>query len=203
VVNGYVNAANDTADQTLGGTAEAGSTVNVYLNGATLPAYTNSADGSGNWSVTLGDLADGSYSYTATATDAAGNTSVAGGPLAFTVDTQAPSAPTIADASVVNGYVNAANDTPRQTLGGLAEAGSTVNVYLNGATSPAFTTSADGSGNWSVTLGDLADGSYSYTATATDAAGNVSAAGGPLAFTVDTRPRRRRRSPTRRWSTAT
>jgi hypothetical protein len=138
--------------------------------------------------VTLGQLANGTYSYTATATDAAGNTSVAGGPLAFTVDTTIPAAPTLSDASVVNGYLNAANDTAGQALGGAAEAGSTVTVYLNGSTSPAFTTTANGSGNWSVTLGQLANGSYSYTATATDAAGNVSAVGGPLAFTVDTTP---------------
>jgi hypothetical protein len=135
--------------------------------------------------VTLGTLANGSYSYTATATDAAGNVSVAGGPLAFTVDTTIPPAPALSDASVVNGYVNAANDMAAQTLGGNAEAGSTVNVYLDGSTTPASTTTANGSGNWSVTLGQLANGSYSYTATATDAAGNVSIAGSPLAFAVD------------------
>ena len=57
-------------------------------------------------------LADGTYSYTVTATDAAGNTSQPSGALAFTVDTMAPNAPTISDGAVQGGYVNAANDTP-------------------------------------------------------------------------------------------
>jgi len=49
--------------------------------------------------------------------------------------------------------------------------GSTVKIYLNGASTPAFTTTADANGNWSKTIGHLADGTYSYAATATDAAG--------------------------------
>jgi hypothetical protein len=288
VVNGYVNAANDTASQALVGTAEPGSTVNIYLNGASKPAYTVTADGSGNWSQTIGALADASYSYRATATDAAGNSSspsdalnftvdattsesviadaavtkgtdgklyinpanfnggsttltgtaeagdtvtvsINGGlgqaatmapdgnwgltlsglkngdaisavatatdpvgntatsdAFSFTVDTTAPSAPTIADSAAINGYVNAANDTASQALTGTAEPGSTVNIYLNGASTPAYTVAADGSGNWSQTIGALADGSYSYTATATDAAGNSGAPSDALTFTVDT-----------------
>ncbi len=185
VIGGYVNAANDTTAQTLAGTAKAGSTIKVYLNGAASPAFTTAANSSGNWSVTLGHLADGAYSYKAIATDAAGNAG-SGGPLVFTVDTKAPSAPTLSDASVAGGYVNAANDTASQTLAGTAEAGSTIRVYLNLATSPAFTTAADASGKWSVTLGHLGDGSYSYRATATDAAGNASGASISPAFTVDT-----------------
>jgi hypothetical protein len=185
VVNGTVNAANDTAAQALAGTAGANDTINVYLNGATTAAYTTQASASGNWSQTIGVLPSGSYSYTATATDAAGNISAPSSPLAFTVNTSAPSAPTISDASVVNGYVNAANDTPSQALSGTAGANATIKIYLNGATTAAYTTQANAGGSWSQTIGVLANGTYSYTATATDAAGNVSAPGSPLAFTVD------------------
>jgi Bacterial Ig-like domain len=184
-VNGTVNAANDTAAQALAGTAGANDTINVYLNGATTAAYTTQANASGNWSQTIGVLPSGSYSYTATATDAAGNISAPSSPLAFTVNTSAPSAPTISDASVVNGYVNAANDTPSQALSGTAGANATIKIYLNGATTAAYTTQANAGGSWSQTIGVLANGTYSYTATATDAAGNVSAPGSPLAFTVD------------------
>ena len=106
--------------------------------------------------------------------------------IAVEVDATIPATPTVSNAAVVNAYVNAANDTAGQSLGGTAEAGDTINVYLNGATAPAFTTTADGSGNWNVTLGAQADGSYSYTATATDAADNVSAPSAPLSFMVDT-----------------
>jgi hypothetical protein len=185
VVNGTVNAANDTAAQALAGTAGANDTINVYLNGATTAAYTTQASASGNWSQTIGVLPSGSYSYTATATDAAGNISAPSSPLAFTVNTSAPSAPTLSDASVVNGYVNAANDTPSQALSGTAGANATIKIYLNGATTAAYTTQANAGGSWSQTIGVLANGTYSYTATATDAAGNVSAPGSPLAFTVD------------------
>src|SRR5271170_6116998 len=187
VVNGYVNAANDTTTQALTGTAGAGDTINVYLNGSTTPAFTTTANAvTGAWSVTLGALANGSYSYAATATDAAGNTSSLSSRLSFTVDTTAPSAPTLSDASVVNGYVNAANDTATQALTGMAGAGDTINVYLNGSTTPAFTTTANAvTGAWSVTLGVLANGPYSYAATATDAAGNTSVASGAYSFIVD------------------
>ena len=184
-VNGTVNAANDTSAQALTGTAGANDTINIYLNGGTTPAYTTQANAGGNWSQTIGVLAAGSYSYTATATDAAGNVSAPSSPLAFTVNTTAPAAPTIADAADVNGTVNAANDTSAQALTGTAGANDTINIYLNGGTTPAYTTQANAGGNWSQTIGVLAAGSYSYTATATDAAGNVSAPSSPLAFTVD------------------
>ena len=59
----------------LTGTAEAGSTVQVY-DGATLLG-TATANGSGAWSFTTATLADGAHSFTATATDAAGNVSAA------------------------------------------------------------------------------------------------------------------------------
>ena len=60
---------------TLTGTAEANSTVKVY-DGATLLGSAT-ANGSGAWSYTTAALANGAHSLTATATDAAGNTSVA------------------------------------------------------------------------------------------------------------------------------
>jgi hypothetical protein len=73
----------------LTGTAENGSTVTVYDNGAKVGTTTADAV-TGAWSFTLGTLANGStHSYTVTATDAAGNISQASNPLAFAVG-QAP-----------------------------------------------------------------------------------------------------------------
>ncbi|MGH1571390.1 DUF4214 domain-containing protein [Methylobacterium sp. P31] len=106
--------------------------------------------------------------------------------LGFLVGTQPPAAPaSLADAAVVNGHVSAANDTATQALTGTAEANSTVTVYDNG-TALAHTATADINGRWSYTLGQLSAGAHSLTATATDAAGNTSAASAALAFTVDT-----------------
>ena len=53
---------------------------------------------------------------------------------------------------------------------------------------PVGTTVADGAGNWSFdyTGTTLADGNYNVTATATDAAGNVSVLSGVLPVTIDT-----------------
>ncbi|RTL72620.1 MAG: hypothetical protein EKK41_03755, partial [Hyphomicrobiales bacterium] len=385
---GFVNAATNTAEQSLSGTSEPGSTVTVYLNGANTPSFTATADSSGVWSHLVGALSDGKYSYTATATNAVGTVSAPSASLAFTVDTQAPgtqgpplsslitnpstqfydaanghvyevvntavtwtealnmsathtlggvqghlvtvtsaaenqfvtnlaanyvttgwdgrsiwlagsdaqqegvwrwmagpetgaqfwqgdgsghaigafsppwyanqpsdpngssgmsgtwsnplgtgadylfldayypgsiwadvyssttavstpSSPiassegvrnayiieyepqaaialTVSNPAIVNGYVNGIHNTGAQALNGLAEPGSTVSVFLNGATTPAFTATADPTGAWSHTVGVLADGSYSYVATATDAAGNVSLPTAPLAFTVKT-----------------
>jgi hypothetical protein len=180
IANGYVNKA-AAAGQALTGTAEAGSTVAVY--DGDLVIGSASADANGNWSYALA-LPDGAHSLTATATDAAGNTSAASAALAFTQDTVAPNAPSMADAAIANGYVDKANDTASQVLTGTAEAGSSVTVYDAGAALGATTAGADG--KWSCTLGALADGSHTLTATATDAAGNVSAASAALSFTVDT-----------------
>ena len=70
------------------------------------------------------------------------------------------------------------------TLTGNAEANATVKVY-DGATLLGSAT-ADGSGNWSYTTAALANGAHSLTATATDVAGNTSAASSALSVTIDT-----------------
>ena len=70
------------------------------------------------------------------------------------------------------------------TLTGNAEANATVKVY-DGATLLGSAT-ADGSGNWSYTTAALANGAHSLTATATDVAGNTSAASSALNVTIDT-----------------
>src|SRR6185312_15260689 len=76
---------------------------------------------------------------------------------------QAPVAPTgLADAAIAGGYVNQAHDTAAQALTGAAAAGATVAVY-DGQTMLGSTT-ADANGNWSYTLGALADGPHTLTA---------------------------------------
>src|SRR6516162_9289832 len=189
VVNGYVNAANDTATQALTGTTENGSTVTIYDNGAQVGTTTASAS-TGAWSFGIGTLADASaHSYTVTTTDAAGNVSQPSAALNFTVDTTPPAKPAApADSAVVNGYVNAANDTATQALTGTTENGSTVTIYDNGAQVGTTTASAS-TGAWSFGIGTLADASaHSYTVTTTYAAGNVSQPSAALNFTVDTTP---------------
>ncbi len=69
------------------------------------------------------------------------------------------------------------------TISGTAAANSTIAVF-EGATSKG-TTTANGSGNWSLNLTGVAEGSHTYTATATDAVGNTSAASGAVTITVE------------------
>ena len=94
-------------------------------------------------------------------------------------------APTIASFSPDTGTVgDGITKSATLTLSGSAEANSTVKVY-DGATLLG-TATANGSGAWSFTTGTLANGAHSLTATATDAAGNVSAASAATSVTVDT-----------------
>ncbi|WP_280565415.1 Ig-like domain-containing protein, partial [Chromohalobacter sp. 48-RD10] len=145
---------------TLTGTAEANSTIEIFQDGTSVD--TTEADDQGNWSFTPDELTDGSsYSFTATATDAAGNTSDASETFTLTIDETAPDAPTI-------------DPTDGTELTGTAEAGSTVTIDTNGDGGVDETASADGDGTWSVTPEPVLADDTQVSATATDAAGNES-----------------------------
>ncbi|MFQ3212517.1 MAG: hypothetical protein ACI9C9_000036, partial [Marivirga sp.] len=182
---------NDTTP-VITGTAEAGSTVTVAVGGAT---YTVTANGSGNWTIdietatpdsgTFSPNVNGSNEVAVTSSDAAGNSTADGTTGELIIDTTAPSVPTV-------NALTTADGTP--LLSGTAEAGSTVVVVINGVS---FTTTADGSGNWSVDTGvatptaggpftALADGDYDVTATSSDAAGNSTGDATTNEVTIDT-----------------
>jgi parallel beta-helix repeat protein len=165
---------------TLSGTAAANSTVKV-LEGTTQVGQTT-ADGSGAWSVTTAALADGSHSFTATATSG-GTTSAASSPLTVRVDTVAPGAPTIASFSPDTASTGAGHTTATTlTLTGTGEANSTIHTF--DGTKLLGTAAVNASGVWSFTT-DIAVGAHNFTATDTDAAGNTSVTSAPLAVTVD------------------
>lgn len=98
-------------------------------------------------------------------------------------DTVAPPAPVIAVTQNAAGYAGG----NRPVFSGAAEAGSTVNIFVGQQV--VATTVADANGLWSVrppenvTLADRMG--YTATATATDAAGNVSPLSGAVGFHVD------------------
>ncbi|KAA9332137.1 hypothetical protein F0P96_11655 [Hymenobacter busanensis] len=74
---------------TYSGTAEASSTVRVYVDGTSIG--TTTASGAGNWSLTQTTaLTGGSHTVYATATDAANNTSASSNTNTFMVDITAP-----------------------------------------------------------------------------------------------------------------
>ncbi len=165
---------------TVTGKAEPNSTVTIIIDGK--PAGTTTADGNGNYSYTFNPaLPDGNHNVTTTATDAAGNTSQQTPPLSLAVDTQAPAAPTVVlETPISNGVIT----TTKPTISGAAEPNSTVTIYVDGVI--AGTTTADANGHYTYTFNPaLSQGAHSITATATDAAGNTSAPGGPLTFSID------------------
>ena len=171
---------------TFSGTAEVDSTVTLY-NGSTLVATTY-ANASGEWNKTVPTaLAEGTYNFTATATDIAGNVSSPSAIKTIVIDNTAPNQPgtPVLDAASDTGASNSdgiTNDnTP--TIKGTAEANSTVSIY-NGSTL-VTTAPADNSGAWSITTSTLSDGTYSFTTTATDKAGNVSTTSSALSVNID------------------
>jgi hypothetical protein len=181
-------AATNDPTPTLAGSAAANATISIYDNGAFVT--TVAANGSGAWAFTPTALLDGTHSFTVTATDAAGNVSAVSTAYSVIVDTVAPLVPIITgisdDLAPITGIITnggATNDTT-PTLSGTAEANATVSIYSGGVLVTAVT--ANGAGNWSYTTAGLADGNYSFTVTATDGAGNVSALSSAYAVTVDT-----------------
>jgi hypothetical protein len=164
---------------TYSGTAEPGSTISIIVNGT--PVGTTTANGAGNWSFTpTVALADGPHSVRATASAPGGGTSPDSNTNTFTVDTTPPAAPVVL--TPPNGSTTNDN-TP--TYSGTAEPGSTVTLFVDGAS--VGTTTADGAATWIFTQPSaLANGSHSVKATATDAVGNTSADSNTNTFTLNT-----------------
>jgi hypothetical protein len=177
IVPTYVNIAN-VAAVPVNGTAEPGSTLTLTVTdagSAHTVSQTLTASGAGAWTATglnLTSLNQGTVTYTAKATDAAGNI---GSTVTVTSikDTLAPAAPTITAPT----YVNAAN-AANVPVNGTAEAGAAVTLLVTdaGTAHTVSQTATAGGGAWSTTglnLTSLNDGAVTYTATATDAAGNT------------------------------
>jgi hypothetical protein len=175
------------AQPTLQGTGPADALIQVS-DGATVLG-TAQADHAGAWSFTPGSaLAEGQHGLTATAISNAGTAGSASAQFDLTIDTHAPTTPALTgltaatDTGVSTTDAITTNATP--TLAGTAEGNAVIKLY-DGATLLGSTT-ADNAGAWTFTPGTaLADGPHSLTATATDAAGNVSAAAAFRPITVD------------------
>jgi streptogramin lyase len=175
---------------TFVGTAEPGMTVTLFRGEGV--AGTATADAAtGAWSIDDTVTADGAYGYTATALDATGKVSAPSLMVTVTVDTSAPTAPSRPDLKDDSdtGVSAMDNITSRTSLAlaGTAEIGSTVTLH-RGATTVGTATADPGSSVWSITDGVPGDGTFSYKATATDAAGNASPTSDALVVTVDTVP---------------
>lgn len=180
------------ATPTLNGRGEAGATINVYLDGNPASIGTTTVNSDGTWSFTpQTPLANGSHTFTLSATDPAGNSSAVSSGFVLTIDATPPAAPVIAsvadNTAPVTGIVpngGSTNET-RPTLSGTGEAGATISIYNGSAL--VGTAQVQANGSWSFTPStSLGAGIWNLTATATDAAGNTSAASEIRSFTIDT-----------------
>ncbi|MEL6477409.1 MAG: Ig-like domain-containing protein [Pseudomonadota bacterium] len=143
------------------------------------------ADANGNVRIDGVTLSDEVHSITAIATDAAGNASQASEALVIDVDLAAPAAPSFAafsDDTGTPGDQTTADDTPTFTL--TAEVGSVVEVLVG--TDVVGSGTADLNGNATVTVTQQLDGVISFTAQATDLAGNTSDPSLPFLLEIDT-----------------
>ncbi|WP_329540118.1 Ig-like domain-containing protein [Salmonella enterica] len=180
------------ATPTLNGRGEAGATINVYLDGNPASIGTTTVNSDGTWSFTpQTPLANGSHTFTLSATDPAGNSSAVSSGFVLTIDATPPAAPVIAsvadNTAPVTGIVpngGSTNET-RPTLSGTGEAGTTISIYNGSAL--VGTAQVQANGSWSFTPStSLGAGVWNLTATATDAAGNTSTASEIRSFTIDT-----------------
>lgn len=169
------------------GTAEANAKISVY-DSANKLLGSATADGNGQYTITLSTALTESKTGSVSATDAAGNqstiTTVTG-----TKDITAPSSPKISDVTDDVGsstglvVANGTTDDKRPVISGTGEVGATLIVYDNNQAIGNVKVGTDG--KWSFSFDhDLSLGSHSITTVQTDKAGNTSLVSDARTFTV-------------------
>ncbi|MBP1924339.1 hypothetical protein J2Z76_000192 [Sedimentibacter acidaminivorans] len=160
----------------------------AFGGGAAVSASNSSDTWTATYTIVSGSMEGTNKNVSVTVTDNAGNSTTAADSSNSTIDNQSPSAPSRPDLSAssdtgISDTDNITYDTT-PTIIGTAEAGSTVKLSssLDGLVG---TVSADGSGNWSLATSTLTNGTHNITATAADAAGNISSESTGLSIKVD------------------
>ncbi|WP_108454023.1 Ig-like domain-containing protein [Enterobacter cloacae] len=184
----------DDPTPTLSGKAEAGSTVKIYDQNGLLGEVTAKADGTWSFSP-VAKLPEGEHRFHVTATDKAGNTSVASDDFVLTLDFTAPDASKLAITEVYDdvntaGVIASGEETDdnRPLIKGTgAEPGNTITVYNGDKVIGTAKVQADGTWSLEPTT-PLPDGKYTLTAKETDSVGNVSGPSGEYIINVATVP---------------
>ncbi len=176
IVNGTINVNADASDNV----AVAG--VQFLLNGVNLGAEDITAPYSVSWNTTA--VADGNYTLTARARDAAGNTGTSA-PVVVTVQNTIPDtqSPLVDITAPVAGEVSGTLNVTANASDNIAVTG--VQFFLNGANLGIEDVVAPYSISWNTTT--LANGNYTLTAAARDAAGNTTTSAGVI-VTVNNLP---------------
>ncbi|NDK55866.1 Ig-like domain-containing protein [Pontibacter fetidus] len=159
---------------------ESGVTYQASLDGAAFATIANPA--------TLSNVADGTHTLKVRAVDASGNADTTPATHTWTVDATPPAAPAIVAITEDRGPVTNDRITSDNTLklNGTAEANATVTLNLSGkGTIGTVKASTTGTWEYSYEATALTNGTYTFTATATDAMGNTSAASANFVVTID------------------
>ena len=182
-------AVTDDTTPTLHGTGRAGDTVFIYDGTTLVNSVTVGNDGT--WNYTLPPQNNGTeLSLSAVFQSPTGVKSAPTAPWDLTIDTDAPTAPTItgmyddAGTLIVDG--GRSRDTTPE-LRGTAEKNSLVTIYGSDSKTPIASVYADADGNWTWTSPALADAKHDFYVTSQDAAGNVSGESNHYGLEVDTR----------------
>jgi hypothetical protein len=145
---GVSNTDRITSDTTLvlSGTAAANSTVQLFRANASIGTVTTNTSGNWSFDYTGTTLSNGTYNFTATATDAAGNISLLSDPLSVTVDNTAPN-----QIATITGM---SPDPGTSSTDFLTNDGTTVRTYSGGLSAPLLSDeilqiSVNGGTNWS------------------------------------------------------
>ncbi|WP_247494843.1 Ig-like domain-containing protein [Bradyrhizobium sp. 164] len=149
---------------TVIGTAEAGSTVKVYEGTTLLGTAPTGADG--HFSVTTSGLKTGSHTFVASATDAAGNTSVLSQPIDPPIGSHGGNGTSTVELTNVRPHWD-----HTATIKGTADPNSQIKLF-DGTTSVGSVTASD-NGKWSFHTSDLSGKSHAFTAQQVDATGHV------------------------------
>lgn len=174
----------------------------ITVSGADVVAYRCAVDGGAygpetavGTAISLNDLTGGAaapHLVTVLGRDTAGNWQSTTSPTtaSWVIDTQAPAKPAtpqLLGASDTGWYAYDTITADNQpSIGGTAEAGAAVRVYVDGLLA-GTTVAAVSGGGYTFTLATaLADGPHQLQVVAADAAGNDSAASDPLGVTIDT-----------------
>ncbi|EMM6515741.1 Ig-like domain repeat protein [Enterobacter ludwigii] len=182
-------AVTDDTTPTLHGTGRAGDTVFIYDGTTLVNSVTVGNDGT--WNYTLPPQNNGTeLSLSAVFQSPTGVKSAPTAPWDLTIDTDAPTAPTITgmydDAGTLIADGGRSRDTTPE-LRGTAEKNSLVKIYGPDSKTPIASVYADADGNWTWTSPALADAKHDFYVTSQDAAGNVSGESNHYGLEVDTR----------------
>ena len=173
---------------TLSGAMESGTTVLITIGTATAVAPTTTPTAT-SWTYVITSLSEGANSISVVATDTAGNPSTAT-TSSITYDTMPadpPGTPDLIDSSDTGSSDtdNITSDTTPEFTG-TGVVGATVTLTATGGAVVTGTGTVDNNGNWSIEL-TLTAGTYSVSATQTDAVGNTSDPSGSLtSLLIDT-----------------